>query len=219
MDPSFWHDRWRRSEIGFHKPDINPLLTDHWAALAVVPGQTVFVPLCGKSLDMLWLARQGYAVLGIELSEVACRAFFTENGLVPAVSQEASFTRWSSSGIEILQGDFFDLRPEHVSGVAAVYDRAALVALPPDTRARYAQHLASVLAAPIPILLLTMEYEQSKRPGPPFSVPEDEVRQLYAHTHAVTRLSVRDAFSPQSPWAQMGLTWLHEKVFCLQPLQ
>ena len=217
MDPSFWHERWRRSEIGFHKDGVNPLLTEYWQALGVTPEGRVFVPLCGKSLDMIWLARQGYRVLGIELSALACEAFFRENGLCPVVTATPSFTVWQSPGIEIFQGDFFALCPEHLADVAAVYDRAALVALPVETRVRYVAHLTRLLPEPRPTLLLTMEYEQAKRAGPPFSVPEIEVRERYGATHTVACVCVRDAFTPQSPWAQLGLTWLHEKVFCLQP--
>jgi len=130
MQASFWTEKWKKSEIGFHQSDFETNLMQFWSRLGLKPGQQVFVPLCGKSLDMLWLAGQGHQVIGVELSPLACEAFFADNNLTPRRFREGAFEVWSADEIRILQGDFFDLRRENLAGCAGVYDRASLVALP-----------------------------------------------------------------------------------------
>lgn len=179
MEPSFWHERWQRSEIGFHEGNANANLVQFWSSLSLQPDERVLVPLCGKSLDMLWLAGEGFKVMGIELSEVACAAFFGENGLTPRRFREGAFEVWDADEIRILQGNIFDLQREQVADIRGVYDRAALIALPPEMRARYVRHLAAILPDAARTLLVTIEFDQAKRPGPPFSVGEADVRQLY----------------------------------------
>jgi len=215
MQPSFWHERWERAEIGFHKQDINVHLQQFWNRLGLRAGQRVFVPLCGKSLDLLWLAGEGHPVTGVELSPVAVEAFFTENGLQSRRWREGAFEVWEADEIRILLGDFFALEPRHVADCAGVYDRASLIALPPAMRERYARHLDAILPPGIRVLLVTMEYDQAVRPGPPFSVSEAEVRALYELAHEVELLYVRDALSDESRWRNFGLTWLQEKVYRL----
>lgn len=217
MEAGFWHDRWSKGEIGFHKTEVNPLLTRFWDQLPTTPNASVFVPLCGKSLDMLWLADRGHTVLGIELNELACSAFFSENGLKASCSASGPFQKWCAGRITILQGDVFDLTPADLAQVGAIYDRAALIALPPEMRQDYVKHVSRILHKPLPQLLITLEYDQNKRPGPPFSVSESEVTKLYESTHTIEKLHTHNAFDPASPWAQMGLTWLEEKAYRLTP--
>lgn len=135
MEPSFWHERWERSEIGFHQQDINVHLQQFWTQLDLRPGQRVFAPLCGKSRDLLWLAGEGHPVTGVEISQLAVEAFFTENGLKPRRWREGAFEIWEVDEIRILLGDFFDLEPQHLADAAGIYDRASLIALPPPMRA------------------------------------------------------------------------------------
>ena len=215
MELGFWHERWERAEIGFHQQDINVHLQQFWQQLELRPGQRVFAPLCGKSRDLLWLAGEGHPVTGVELSTVAVEAFFTENGLQPRHWREGPFEVWEADEIRILLGDCFALEPRHVADCAGVYDRASLIALPPVMRAQYASHLAVILPAGARGLLVTMEYDQSVLPGPPFAVGEAEVRALYAPTHEVELLYTRDALSEESRWRARGLTWLLEKVYRL----
>jgi thiopurine S-methyltransferase len=215
MEPSFWHERWERAEIGFHKQEINVHLQQFWHRLELQAGQRVFVPLCGKSLDLLWLAGEGHRVTGVEISPVAVAAFFDENGLQPRRWREGVFEMWEADEIRILLGDFFALESRHVADCAGVYDRASLIALPPAMRARYARHLDTILAPGIRVLLVTMEYDQAVLPGPPFAVGETEVRALYEPAHQVELLYVRDALSEESRWRDRGLTWLQEKVYRL----
>ena len=215
MELSFWHQRWERAEIGFHKPEINTHLHQFWNALGLSPGQRVFVPLCGKSLDLLWLAGEGHPVTGVEISPIAVEAFFQENGLQPRRTRVGAFEVWEQDEIRILLGDFFALEPPHVADCAGVYDRASLIALPPAMRERYVRHLDALLPPGMRTLLVTLEYDQSVLSGPPFAVDEAEVRRLYAGTQEVEILYVRDALSDESRWRDRGLTWLLERVYRL----
>ena len=215
MEPSFWHERWERAEIGFHQQEINVHLQQFWTQLALKSGQRVFAPLCGKSRDLLWLAGEGHPVTGVELSPMAVAAFFDENNLQPRRWHDGAFEIWEADEIRILLGDFFALEPRHVADCAGVYDRASLIALPPAMRERYARHLDAILPSGMRVLLVTMEYDQTVLSGPPFAVAEAEVRALYAATHTVERLSIRDALSEESRWRARGLTWLLEKVYRL----
>ena len=145
MEKNFWLERWEREEIGFHQNEINPYLRQYWQELHLARGSEVFVPLCGKSRDMLWLREQGHSVLGVELSAIAAQAFFKENDCAPQHVTGGKFERYETDGMRILCGDFFDLGKDDLAQVGAVYDRASLVALPPEMRERYARHLVSIL--------------------------------------------------------------------------
>jgi thiopurine S-methyltransferase len=215
MEPSFWHERWERAEIGFHQQTINVHLQQFWNRLELGVGQRVFVPLCGKSHDLLWLAGEGHPVTGVEISPLAVETFFVENGLTPQRWRDGAFEVWEADEIRILLGDFFALEPRHVADCAGVYDRASLTALPSAMRQQYARHLQAILSPNAPVLLVTLEYDQTAMAGPPFSVGEDEVRALYAPTHAVELLVIRDALAEESRWRERGLTWLLEKGYRL----
>ena len=179
MDAAFWLSRWEKREIGFHQEDINRFLKQYWATLELTKGSTVLVPLCGKSKDMLWLVEQGYHVLGVELSETAVQEFFEEWKVHPKVDQRGSFKRYSGRNVELLVGDFFALIAENLENVTAVYDRAALVALPPDMRSNYANLLAKILPAKTQSLLISFEYAIGAIKGPPFSIPIETVKCLF----------------------------------------
>jgi thiopurine S-methyltransferase len=213
MDPDFWHARWRNSEIGFHQEEINLHLQTFWAQTGAAAGCTVFVPLCGKSRDLLWLREQGHPVLGVEISPIAVEAFFQENGLEARQSPQGAFTRWEYEGLAILCGDFFDLRAADLAGVGATYDRASLIALPPAMRARYGEHFARLLPAATPTLLVTLEYPQQEMDGPPFSVSEEEVRRLFEPQRQVTRLYQQSILAENPRFQARGLSRLEEKAF------
>lgn len=215
MKLDFWHQRWERAEIGFHQQEINVHLQQFWNQLALPPGQRVFVPLCGKSRDLLWLAGEGYPVTGVEISPIAVEAFFQENGLQPRRWREGVFEIWEQDELRILLGDFFALEPSHLAEVAGVYDRASLIALPPPMRERYTQHLDTILPHTACSLLVTLEYDQTILAGPPFSVSELEVRALYEPAREVELLCTRDALAEESRWRERGLTWLLEKAYRL----
>ncbi|MEW6647593.1 MAG: thiopurine S-methyltransferase [Pseudomonadota bacterium] len=217
MKAEFWLERWQRNEIGFHQEEINAHLQDYWGSLQLPAGAEVFVPLCGKSRDMLWLRAQGYRVLGVELSPLAVEDFFLENELKPQVRSHGAFDSWSCDGVTLLCGDFFELEPADLKGIAAVYDRASLVALPPEMRTEYARHLHKVLPARVPMLLVTMDYAQAEMDGPPFSVSAAEVQRLYAGHYDIARLYTHDVLSENARFRERGLTRLDEVVFHLQP--
>ncbi|MHB1115634.1 thiopurine S-methyltransferase [Sideroxydans sp.] len=215
MKKEFWLERWERAEIGFHQNDINPYLQQFWPTLKSAQDGDVFVPLCGKSLDMLWLRGQGHRVLGVELSAIAVRDFFSEQGKSPAHTHSEKFECCEADGIRILCGDFFDLRKEDMERVNAVYDRASLVALPADMRERYAQHLAEILPSGTQVLLVTFDYPQEEMPGPPFAVSVEQVRALYEQYAKIDLLKQVDILDREPRFKARGVTRMQENIFLL----
>lgn len=213
MKHDFWLERWERQEIGFHQDEINPHLVRHWPALNAAPGSAVFVPLCGKTQDMLWLRQQDLRVIGVELSPIAVEAFFAENGYTPHTSTTTNFQQCEADGIRILCGDFFELSSDDLVGVDTVFDRASLVALPPEMRQRYANHLLDILPAGAKILLITFEYDQTAMAGPPFAVTPAEVHALYAERAEVAKLETLDILADNPRFKARGLSELHENIF------
>jgi thiopurine S-methyltransferase len=216
MTPEFWHQRWQRGEIGWHSDEINRHLAEHWPRLGAAPGSRVLVPLCGKSLDLLWLAAQGHRVLGVEISPLAVEDFVAENRLDAVRLEDPPFRRAVADEIELLLGDFFDLTPVHVPGIGAVYDRASLIALPPDMRPRYARRLAELVSPECPSLLITLDYEQSQMNGPPFAVAEGEVRELFGSAFDVEPIAAVDVLAEQPRFRERGLDRLIEQVYRLR---
>lgn len=216
MKKEYWLERWNRNETGFHQAEINPYLREFWPRLQLSPASTVLVPLCGKSRDMLWLRQQGHAVLGVELSVIAAQAFFTENDLASHDNACDRFTRLEADGVQVLCGDFFALSPEDTAAVSAVYDRAALVALPPDMRRRYVNHLLQILPPHTQILLVTLDYPQHEMTGPPFAVSLDEVTALYQNSAEMMVLSQHDVLAQNPRFQERGLSRLEESAFLLK---
>ncbi|EJL05335.1 thiopurine S-methyltransferase [Pseudomonas fluorescens Q2-87] len=212
MESEFWHKRWSSNQIGFHLPDVNPYLQRFWPQLRLAQGTRVLVPLCGKSLDLLWLAQQGYPVLGVELSEKAVTDFFIEHQLEPSVSEEGAFKVFRAAEIEIRCGDFFALDQEDLAGCTALYDRAALIALPVPMRERYAAHLQKIMPQCMG-LLITLDYDQAQMPGPPFSVADDEVRRLLGDVWQLKVLQEQDVLGESWKFLQAGVTRLDERVY------
>ena len=212
MDADFWHERWERGEIGFHKSRVNPLLLHWWPSLGVKSPETVLVPLCGKSLDMLWLHEQGYPVIGVELSRLALDDFIKEHALPCQWQSRDDFEVALCDGLDLYCGDFFALQIVHLEQVRVVYDRAALIALPPALRARYVAHLREHLPAGWKMLLITLDYPQEDRPGPPFSVPDAEVRSLFAGC-GIEVLQECDVLDDHPVFRDQGMTRLSERVY------
>jgi thiopurine S-methyltransferase len=195
MEPEFWHQRWEEKAIGFHEKEANPLLVKHFDRLGLGRGARVFVPLCGKTLDIAWLAAQGCGVVGVELSPIAVQELFDQDllagtGAEPEIAELGKLTRYSTANIEVFVGDLFDLAPQVLGKVDAVYDRAALVALPGQMRRRYTAHLMDITNRARQ-LLITFDYDQAKMDGPPFSVPADEVHRHYDRSYQVSLLESR----------------------------
>ena len=215
MKKEFCLERWEREEIGFHQSEINPYLCRYWHELHPAKNSEVFVPLCGKSRDLLWLRQQGHRVLGVELSAIAVQAFFSENGYTPHCASAGKFDCCATDGFRILCGDFFDLNKDDLANISAVYDRASLIALPPEMRASYAHHLADILPPATKILLITFDYPQAEMQGPPFAVSAGEVEALYLEYADVKLLAQLDVL-PQNPrFRERGLSSLQENIFLL----
>ncbi|KRA70642.1 thiopurine S-methyltransferase [Lysobacter sp. Root667] len=216
MEAQFWHQRWRDNQIGFHQDRPSPLLLKHWPSLGLAPGSRVFVPLAGKTLDMPWLASQGHRVLGVELSRIAVEDFFAEHDLRPEIVESRYGRHYRAGAIELICGDAFALDSEALAGCAAVYDRAALIALPPPLRRRYMHELYPRLPAGCRGLLITLEYPQHEKQGPPFSVTQPEVFEGYAEDWKVEVLERRDILAQQPGFVSEGVTRLETVVYRLE---
>lgn len=182
MEASFWHQKWEQRDIGFHESEVNPLLVKHFAELNLPKGSRIFLPLCGKTRDAAWLLACGYQVAGAELSELAINELFKELGLEPEISKVGQLIHYQSENIDIVAGDIFAVSAEYLGPISAIYDRAALVALPASLRKHYTSHLMNITGA-VPQLLITYEYDQSLMDGPPFSVNADEVKRHYGTSY------------------------------------
>ena len=216
MEPAFWLERWREARIGFHQDAPTPLLLKHWPAAGAAPGSRVFVPLAGKSLDMAWFASQGYRVLGAELSPLAVGQFFETQGVEPSVHEAADGVHHVAGPIELVQGDVFTLDADAIASCTVVYDRAALIALPPEMRARYVREVYDKLPVGCRGLLITLEYPQQEKTAPPFSVIEPEVRALFAPGWDVAVLDRRDILAQQPGFQADGVSALETVAYRLE---
>lgn len=204
MHREFWLGLWKRGRVPFHWPVANPLLVAHAAALRLAPGARVFVPLCGRSVDVGWLRARGFRVVGVELSELAVGQLFDTLGEAPGIADFGAVRRYAARDVEVFAGDVFDLTAEVLGQVDAVYDRAALIALPSAVRPRYAAHVVA-LAGPVPQLLVGMESERAgQADGPPFVVTGDEIARLYTATHR-PRLLAR---TEPDEYGELDAVWL-----------
>lgn len=219
MNEDFWHQRWNQNQIGFHQQQGNRKLDRFWSRTQAAAGGKVFVPLCGKSMDMIWLRRAGYEVVGVELSPIATAAFFRENKLDCQTRPHGELMLWESDGLSIFCGDFFALVSQDLHDVVAVYERASLVAFPTAMRPRYADHLLSILPSAASMLLLTLTYPQQQMRGPPFSVPDEEVRKLFGRDYSVDLLASDDVLEEHQRFREKGLTSLFESAYLLTPQQ
>jgi thiopurine S-methyltransferase len=215
MDPDFWHERWRTGQIGFHQAAADRNLIEHWPSLELPRGSSVLVPLCGKSLDMLWLRDRGYSVLGIELSAIAVESFFAENGIIARRSSAAHLEIYEAPQLKLLCADLFSLIRPQLGRIDALYDRAAAIAFRASQRPPYVQKIASLLEAGTPGLLIAVEYPQSQMPGPPFSLERDEVMRLYSPFFEVEELARQDTLEREQRMRDRGVTSWHEVCYRL----
>jgi len=218
MEHDFWHERWNANQIGFHQGRPNPMLERHAAMLGEPGSGPVLVPLCGKAVDMAWLAGRGWEVVGIEISPVAVRDFFAEQSIPAARASDPPYDVLAGGGVSLLCGDFFAVEGTHVDRVRAVYDRAALVALPAPMRDAYVERLLAVLPVEAPILLITFEYPQDRIDGPPFSIGETEVRRRFDGRRTVEHIESSDVLEEFPYLEARGLDRLTEHAFVLRPV-
>lgn len=188
MDTIFWRQRWESNEIGFHESKANPLLVKYFKELSIAKGSRVFIPLCGKTLDIAWLLSNGFRVVGVELVEMAVEQLFSELGVRPAITEAGEIKHYSAKNIDVFVADILAVSGKMLGPVDAIYDRAALVALPEEMRHRYTAHLMEITDR-APQLLITYEYDQDLMQGPPFSVSNKEVNQHYRDRYDLTLLA------------------------------
>lgn len=212
VDRDFWIERWDSDQIGFHQPQGQPLLPEFWPTLELATDTPVLVPLCGKTPDMVWLANRGHAVTGVEYSQRAARDFFDEQGLPASVDQLDGFERHRGGGVDILVGDFLALPADRLAVFGGVYDRAALIALPPERRAAYAAHLLAGLSPDAAILLIALDYDPREMQGPPFAVGENEVRALYGGDCDIFKVKEQN-MAPNDHLRAKGLTKAREQAY------
>ena len=225
MQQDFWIERWQKGETGFHQEQLNPYLAYFYGekgiALEKRQALKIFVPLCGKSVDMFWLAQNGYQVLGIECSEIAVKDFFETQNLDYQVVEGKPFNRYVTEAkegqarIEILQGDFFDLVPDDLEGITDIYDRASMIALPEEMRLDYFKTMLTLQTKGMRTLLITLTYPQEEMNGPPFSVTEKELNDLYNEEFKIDKLLGKDILADEPRFQQRGLTALYETAYKL----
>jgi thiopurine S-methyltransferase len=215
VEQDFWRARWRHNQIGFHLSAVNPRLLTHHGVLPAKTGTRVLVPLCGKSLDMVWLAARGFDVLGVELSELAVQDFFAEHSLSPRVEADGALVRYRAGNLTIYCGDFFRLGRQQLGDVSAFYDRAALVALPERLRGAYVAHLTQLIPRAAVGLLVSFEYPPDQRDGPPFPVTEPALRTLYEPAFELAQIASYDILAQEPRYSAAGVTSLSETVYRL----
>lgn len=211
MHTNYWREKWAKRQIAFHRSEANPHLVQNFARLELPKGSGIFVPLCGKTRDIAWLLDHGHHVCGSELVETAVEELFEELGIAPEISSTGATRLYHAANINIFVGDFFALSAEALGPVDAVYDRAALVALPQDMRERYTEHLMA-LTGSAPQLLVTYVYDQNLVNGPPFSIDRHEVRRHYGDSYDVRLIA-----SAEVEGGLKGLCPAQEDVWELYP--
>jgi len=210
-----WLDRWRKGTTGWHRSDINPQLIKNINQFTKARTKKIFVPLCGASLDMIYLIDQGFHVVGVELSSLAIDRFFIENKMEHKVSKVGDFDLYQGKNIDIYCGDFFKLKRYYLDEVSFVYDRAALIALNPDLQKKYALHLKAILPICSKILLLTMFYPQNEMEGPPYSVGDDDVEDLFSESKAIKKISSLNETESSLKPDDLILTYLFKNVYLI----
>lgn len=215
MEKDFWLTKWNTNDIGFHQEIVNPDLINYFNALDLKNGDPIFVPLCGKSLDVVWLADQGYPILGVDLSELAANDFFTHLKVTPIITTEGAFKKFHYKNITILCGDFFELTTQQLSSIKGVYDCKALIALPEEMRKRYAKHLSTCLSTDTKILLLSMESPDVVKSRPPFPVSQDEIKSLYHHDFNVQQIVHEKLTTLPENLIKKGYQEVIKTIYCL----
>jgi len=214
-----WLEFWENNEINWHSDVVTQELEEYLGLLKLEPGDKVFFPLCGKSLDMTYMLKQGFSVIGVELSEIGIMQFFHENKLDFAISSVGEFDLYSAKNIEIYCGDFFSLTPKHLCDVKAVFDRKSLIALDQNLRQKYVKHLNDIISLGVRMLLITLHYPQHQMSGPPFSVDKSEVESLFSMTFKYQELKSFQDIENGSKLARSGVDYVENAAYCLQKVR
>ena len=214
-----WLHFWENNETNWHSDTITQELAEYFELFELEPGDKVFVPLCGKSLDMIYIVNQGFSVVGVEVSEFGIRQFFKENDLKYTVTKVDDFYLYSSENLEIYCGDFFSLTSKHLNNVKAVLDRKSLIALEPDLRQKYVKHLNDIISLGVRILLVTLHYPQHQMSGPPFSVDKSEVESLFSMTFETRELKSFNDIENGSKLVRAGVDYINNAAYCLRKVR
>jgi len=210
-----WHSYWNANRLGFHEGRVNRYLESFLSLYDLNPGDTIFMPLCGKAVDILWLSQQGFKVIGIELSDIAVNAFFHESGLDYERESAGSLQRYYTDSITLFQGDYLQLQAQDLMDCKLVYDRAALVAIEAFNRQSYVNKMLDIIPRRTPILLVTLDYDQQVMSGPPYAVPVAEIEALFESTYQVEILHSAEQINERPRWRQLGLEHLLESALRL----
>jgi thiopurine S-methyltransferase len=218
VQPEFWQERWRTAQIGFHQSAVDRHLQAYWPKLNLAAGGRAFVPLCGKSLDLLWLRDRGHVVSGVELSPVAVEAFCLENGIPARRRPLGGFDAFEADRLTLYRGDFFTLDSARLGDLAAVYDRASLISWAPELRRSYVEHITALTRPGTQTLLIAVEYPVNQMSGPPFPITGHDVETLYAKHHAIELLARHEILELEPRLKARGLTELSEVCYRLTRL-
>ena len=216
---SNWLEFWANNETNWHSDVVTQELEKYLGLLKLESGDTVFVPLCGKSLDMIYMLNRGFSVIGVEVSEIGIKQFFHENGLDFTISQVGEFDLYSAKNIEIYCGDFFSLTSKHLCGVKAVFDRKSLIALDRNLRQKYVKHLNDIISLGVRILLITLHYPKHQMSGPPFSVDKSEVESLFSMAFNYQELKPFQDIENGLMLARSGVDYIENAAYCLQKVR
>lgn len=218
MEISYWQSRWRKDNTGWHMDNVYPPLANIWSQLSIKSSAKVFVPLCGKSLDLRWLVERGHQVTGVDVSQKALEDVINYTNQSFTKDSSHGFTIYRSESLELWQGDFLKLPVKKIPQPDVIYDKASIVALPPEMRGSYAQKILSLCGKHTHIILQTFEYDQSEMNGPPFSVDENELKHHFGHDFEFTLMHEQSKLEELSKFQQRGLSsYLTEKVYHLTP--
>ena len=214
-----WISRWESNRIGWHAEQVNRHLNKYLDRFELSFGESVFVPLCGKTNDMQFLLEKNIKVIGVEMSNIAIEQFFSENNLDYSVSDLGQFVLYEGDGIKLYCGDFFDLDSKYLENVKAIYDRASLIALNEDLRQKYAKHLSDIIEFDARILLLTLFYPQHQKSGPPFAVSKEEVGQLFNGSFDIQELHCIEDIENEPMFQNLGVDFVEKAVYLLQKVR
>jgi len=214
-----WLKFWENNETNWHGDNVTQELIEYFELFELEPRDKVFVPLCGKSLDMLYIMNQGFSVIGVEISEIGVRQFFNENNLTYKITKVDDFDLYSTENLEIYCGDFFALTSKHLNMVKSVFDRKSLIALEPEVRQKYVKHLNDIISLGARILLVTLQYPQHQMSGPPFSVNKSEVESLFSMTFESRELRSFNDIENGSKLERAGVDYINNAAYCLRKVR
>ncbi len=215
MNNQLWIAKWKRNDIAFHQLSINPLLQRYIANLNLSSGDQILVPLCGKSIDITWLSKSKFHVIGVELSEIAIQAYFDALKVIPEKHHQRHFTKWSYQNIEIWCGDIFDLKKMDLAKIKLLYDNASLTAFSAEDRIQYVRHFSDNLPHDCQILLITDETPDDQQFNSMKTI-DSEVTALYAAHHKIELLHGENCFKKDPEYPEGPNRPMEEKVYLIK---